>query len=177
MQREEMIARDSVHRVLAAVFEGEPAVHEAYSKFDLGVLSFSKREELDAYIAEEIAQGRTYVHLVLHYPDTKGSIRKKRIDLRPEACNGATLRYSMEGWGLIQFQLDYKASPKVKCRFAVNTEKRANAWAQTIPRLGDPVLWDWTAVEKHARRLIRVLRKCADLGSSGSPSAAAELKP
>jgi hypothetical protein len=64
----------------------------------------------------------------------------------------------MEGWGLIQLQIDYKAAPVIDCRFAVNTKKRAQAWAQTFPELGTPEQWEWKAVERQARRLIRVLR-------------------
>ena len=43
----------------------------------------------------------------------------------------------------------------VRCGFTVNSEKRANNWLITIPELKSPDLWNWKAVEKNARRLIR----------------------
>ena len=141
-----------------AVYQGNPIVSEAYSHFDEDVLSFPTLGALDAYISNERATGRPWIDLVIHYPETKGLIVKKKIDFQPEKCDGATIRYSMEGWGLIQLQIDYKLAPEIGCRFAVNTEKRALAWAQTLPALGAPDQWDWKAVERQVRRLIRVLR-------------------
>jgi hypothetical protein len=158
MQREETIDEETLRRVLNAVYQGNPVVSEAYSHFDEDVLSFPSLGELDAYISRERAAGRPWINLVIHYPETRGLVVKKKIDLIPEKCDGATFRYSMEGWGLIQLQIDYKLAPSIECRFAVNTEKRALAWAQTLSALGAPDQWEWKAVEKQVRRLIRVLR-------------------
>jgi len=159
MQREESISEEALRRVLASVYEGGPSVFQAYSHFDKDILSFPALSDLDAYIADERAGGRPWIDLVLHYPETRGLVEKKKIDLQPEQCGGATRRYAMEGWGLIQLQIDYKAAPTIVCRFAVNTEKRAQEWAPTIPALGPPERWDWKAVAQNARRLIRVLQK------------------
>lgn len=158
MQREETINEEALRRVLIAVYQGNPVVSEASSHFDEDVLSFPTLGELDAYISNERAAGRPWIDLVIHYPETKGLVAKKKIDLVPEKCDGATFRYSMEGWGLIQLQIDYKLAPSIECRIAVNTEERALAWAQTLSALGAPDQWEWKAVEKQARRLARVLR-------------------
>jgi hypothetical protein len=161
MQREDEIPISAVSTLLAAVYEGTPSVCLAYSEYEQDIVCFSVQHELEQYISHELDRGKKFIYVMVHYPDTKGYIHKKKISLKPESCNGATYRYSMEGWGLIQLQIDYKKPNVAICRVAVNTETRALAWAQTIPKLNKPALWDWVAVEKHARRLIRVLRKCA----------------
>ena len=41
---------------------------------------------------------------------------------------------------------------------AVNTHKRAQAWEPTYEDFGPVDAWNWKAVERECRRLIRVLR-------------------
>ena len=160
MQRVENIPLPHVHRVLGAVFVGSPLVCEAYSKFDQATRSFESLEALLAYIRAERELGIKFVNLVAHYQEALGQVRTRTIELKPEKCNGATWRETVEGWGLVQLQLEFKGDT-AECRVAVNTERRANAWAQTYPELGAPSLWDWKLIEKRARRLIRVLRSDA----------------
>jgi len=99
--------------------------------------------------------------MVVYYAAALGHVQTRTIALQPEKCGGAAWRETVEGWGLIQVQLQYKVGADVECRVAVNSEKRANAWAQTYPELRSPSLWNWKLVEKQARRLIRVLRSGA----------------
>lgn len=159
MQRKEIVDENKLQEVLASVYEGGPTVFQAYSNYDQDVLSFPKCEDLEAHISNERAAGRANIYFAIHYPETLGLVLKKQIHLRPEHCGGATLRYSIEGWGLIQLQLDYKGFPAIECRFAVNTEKRALAWYDALPALGEPARWEWKSVERQVRRLIRVLRR------------------
>lgn len=161
MQREEIIDVESLGKVLAAAYQGNPVVSLAYAAFNEDLLSFPTLNDLEAHIAAECAAGRSWPNLVLHYPETNGLAIKRRIALDPERCGGATFRYAMEGWGLIQLQIRCKDTSAIKCRLAANTERRALAWAPTFPELGDPLQWNWRAVERHARRLIRVLRRSA----------------
>jgi hypothetical protein len=99
-------------------------------------------------------------YLSIHYAIAGGSVRKKEIDLNPEKCKGAKVRYSVEGWGLIQFQLWNKEND-FTCDIGVNSEKRANAWEATCPELGSPSLWNWKEIKKQNRRLNRVLTSSA----------------
>ncbi len=161
MQREETVDEQGLNILLRAIYEGSPLVCEAYSKYDSDIVEFASSEALESYMESEISGGNTFIDFAIYYPSTNGFIEKKKIDLRPEKCNGAKKRFSIEGWGLIQLQMDLKCKPKIKCRIAVNSEKRANAWCETYPELKSPNLWDWKMVEKNTRRLIRVLRKCA----------------
>ena len=161
MQYEKIIEQTNVRSILNAVYENEAIVREAYSAFDKDIISFPKLDDLEKYIETELSNDNEFIQVVIYYRETKGFIQKKKINLKPEKCNGATLRYTMEGWGLIQLQINYKEPQAARCRIAVNTEKRATAWTETIPELKSPALWDWKLVEKHARRLIRILKKCA----------------
>ena len=158
MQHSENIPIHHVHRVLAAVFVGDPQVYEAYSNYGQAIQSFVSYESLLAHIHAEQEAGTTFFSLAIYFPEFLGIIRTKTIKLKPEKCNGATWRETVEGWGLIQLQLEFKDAETAECRVAVNSEIQANAWSQTYPRLGAPALWNWKAIEKQARRLIRVLR-------------------
>ena len=169
MQREEIIASDDISRIVEAIFaSGNPKVYEAYSAFDSDILSFSNAGKILSYIAiPRPKEKESFLGFAVHYPDTRGFVKKRKINLHKEKCGGHSYRYSMDGWGLIQFQLDLQKAPDIACRFAVNTEKRANTWFDTYPELKSPDLWDWKAVEKHARRLIRELRKYAQPADRG----------
>ena len=158
VERAEIIPSAQVGSLLAAAFKGTPLVSEAYSRFDFPLRSFGDPTSLERVIHAEREAGNKSVSLVVHYPESKGQVITRRINLLPEKCNGASWRETLEGWGLIQLQLEYQGGDTVKCRIAVNSERRAEAWAQTYPEFGSPELWDWQAVERHARRLIRVLR-------------------
>ena len=55
----------------------------------------------------------------------------KRIELRPESCDGHTFRYSIKGWCLIQLYLGglYEKTI-VYSHFGHNSEKRAQSWGK-----------------------------------------------
>ena len=160
MQREEIINKADVNKIVNAIYVlGKPKVSEAYSKYDEDIIFFDSASDLMSYINEAILKKDKFLYFSVYYPEAKGFVKKEKIKLIPKKCDGHTFRFCIEGWGIIQFQLDYKKEPNVKCRFAVNTEKRANNWFDTYPELKSPSLWKWKLVEKHARRLIRELKK------------------
>jgi len=161
MQRNELIEQDKIEWLIDAIFEGQATVYAAYSKYDSDTSSFSNSIDLKTHIETEINDGKRFIDVAIHYPETKGFVHRQKIDLDPRSCNGAKFRYRTSGWGLIQFQIDFQGNEMAECRFAVNTEKRALGWSTAYPDLKAPALWDWKLVEKNARRLIRVLRKCA----------------
>jgi len=163
MQRCEVIPFDSIGNIIEAIYDGNPTVFEAYSAFQRDIRYFPTKESLMDLISEELATGNKhkFIYCFLHYPEVDGFIRKKRMQLNPKKCDGATFRYTSEGWGLIQFQLDVTDQTAVKCTLAVSSEKRANNWAALAPELKSPELWNWSVIEKNIGRLIRVLRKNA----------------
>ena len=160
MQREDVISSKYLAEIVEAICKGDPVIYEAYSEYDKDIVDVSGKLTLENYIDKKVVSGKGYVNLALHYPDSNGFVLKKKIDLIPEKCSGAKIRYCMEGWGLIQAQMQF-SDDAIKCRFAVNSEKRAKAWEQTLDRLGAPEDWNWKIVEQNIRRLIRVLKKCA----------------
>lgn len=163
MQREDNISNESLGKIIEAIYDGDPRVIEAYSEFDRDIREIPTKESLEQLISEEIGKKNRHksVYCLLLYPGSNGFVSKRKIQLDPKRCDGATYRYTMEGWGVSQFQLELTKPASIRCRFAANSEKRANNWAETYPELGSPSLWKWSVVEKNTRRLIRVLRKNA----------------
>ncbi len=161
MQRSELIGQDKIELLVNAIFAGQSTVYESYSKYGSDTSIFYDTSSLNTYIETEKKKGERFIHLAIHYPETNGFVHKGKINLNPAKCTGANHKYQTNGWGLIHFQIDFKGSETSECRIAVNSEKRAVAWSDTYPDLRSPTLWDWKLVEKNARRLIRVLRKCA----------------
>ena len=173
MQGQAVIASSDVPRIVEAVFAlGVPGVYEAYSAFDSEILSFPGPQELAAYIQERSVR-ESFLGFVLYFPDTRGFVEKERIRLDPKKCDGHTFRYRISGWGVIQFQLDFGKPKGVECRFAVNSEARANRWFGTYPEMKSPALWEWKLVEKHTRRLVRELKKYAQQGTPADVSVGA----
>jgi len=96
-----------------------------------------------------------------------GHVEARRISLDPKKCDGHTFRYSLDGWGLIQIQITENGQGLCECRIAVNSPKRAQAWADTYPAYQDPKLWNWPIVERHTRKLIRHLKKLPRTSGGG----------
>ena len=160
MQREETINSENIGEIIDAVFVGEPEIYEADSAPDEELKSFSDKSILMDYISNELAKGYKFISFGIYYPDAGGVTESRVVNLNPEKCDGATKRYSFSGWGIVFLQMTYQEDKQVSCRVTVNSQKRASSWESTYPELKSADLWDWKLVEKHARRLIRVLKKC-----------------
>jgi hypothetical protein len=161
MQREDIIALASVDDLLRAAFVGDPTVFESYSVPESPTKIFTDPDELLSFVKNQREAGCVFFHFSIHFPETGGRVNTRRFALRSDKCAGATWRETTEGWGLIGIEVTDQSGITSKCSIAVNSEKRAHAWAGTKQDLGDPALWDWKAVERQARRLIRVLRNAA----------------
>ncbi|ADE53330.1 hypothetical protein [Coraliomargarita akajimensis] len=157
MQTTQNIQLEQLHMLLESIFqEGNPVVKESYSDFDKSIRRF---ESLDA-LKNEFEEKKFHQYSI-YYPEAKGHLREKRIELKPGAVEGHTHRYSIEGWGLISLQCNFRNDPEIECRIAVNSESRAKEWFSTCPELKSPDLWEWNVVKKQAGRLTRLLRKLA----------------
>lgn len=149
---------ENLQRLVDAIFaSGEVVVYEAYSVPDKALRTFDSSKEVFDYIDEVKVSKSNLAYLSLHYTKANGFIYKKTIALEPKKCNGAKTRYSVEGWGLIQFQL-WLNPDGLSCGIGGNSEKRAGEWESTKPMLKSPALWDWKEVQKQHRRLKRVLK-------------------
>jgi hypothetical protein len=162
MQTTCQISDDGLARVADLIFEsGRPRVYSAYSEYGQTTKTFARAEELLRYADRQVESGEAFVDYAIHYPDTAGYVEDQKITLDPKRCKGHTFRYCLSGWGVIHLQCNFRHGPLIECRIAVNSEKRARLWADTYRGLKDPDLWNWKAVERHGRRLIRGLRKIA----------------
>lgn len=151
---------DAAIRIIAdAIYlESPSAVIEAYSAFGEEARTFASSQELCAYANLQRNSRDPSVHVAVHYPDMAGRVAITRVALDPARCAGHTWRQSIDGWGLIQVYLQL-GSESLGSFVSANSEKRANAWAATIPDLDPPAVWDWPAVARHLRRLRRALKQ------------------
>ncbi len=162
MQTTQTISESQVDDVLASIFaSGHPTVKEAYSDFDSPTKIFPTKESLRDDIDFTPEQNRKFFFYSIYYPAANGFVLEKRIELKPGAVKDHTHRFYQEGWGLIFLQLTFKRPGSVECHVTVNSETRANNWAETLDRLGNPDQWDWDVIKLHAGRLIRLIRKLA----------------
>jgi hypothetical protein len=172
MQSDLTISGSHLKAVIHAIFaEGNPIIEEAYSVPEEDVRRFDTESGLLDDIDRSFSGKVRWAYYMIYYPEAKGLVRKKRNDLLPEKNGGKRFRFTVEGWGLIQLQLSGVDDQKVKCRVAVNSEKRALTWFATYPDHGDPRLWDWKLVERHARRIIRVMKKADPVGTDNDRAA------
>lgn len=137
-------------------FSEPVSVSTVYSDFGERIKRFSSVDELEGHRC-----GRPFESYALHYRDTGGHVEERRISLDPNKCGGHAFRHSVDGWGLIHIQITEKEHNLCECRIAVNSPKRTQAWASTYPEYEAPNQWNWEATEKHARKLIRHLKKIA----------------
>lgn len=160
MQSSATISSTSLGGLLKAIFIGvEADVFSAYSEYGQPIQRFQDCTDLRKFADTTLATPKGFLNLAVRYADSGPPARIREIALNPSKCSGHTVRYSADGWGLIQIQCDAKNLPLLDCRIAVNSQKRAIAWRDNYPEMGDPGEWDWKVVEKHTRRLIRVLKK------------------
>ena len=146
---------------MSAIFSEHAVAYQDYSEFDSELKQYENEEALMSAIISAIEGNAHSANFSIYYPEAKGYFFAEKKSLNPAKCNGASFRYVASGWGLIQLQIDLKNKFKPEVRVSVNSRKRAEAWFQTYPEFKDPSLWDWKFLEKQARRIIRVLKKCA----------------
>ena len=137
------------------------AVAEVYSEAGQETLHFHSPAELCAYAAKLEAEGDSCVLLAVHYPDMGGQFAPTRIALDPAKCDGLSYRYVCEGWGVIRVYLRLSGGKGLDSNVGANSQQRAEKWQRHYPAFGSPDAWDWAAVGRHERRLIRVLKKVA----------------
>ena len=143
------------------------AVAEVYSAPEQQTSHFHTAAELCAHAARLDAAGESCVLLAVHYPDMAGHFAPRKIALDPAQCAGLTHRYVCEGWGVIRVYLRLAGGKGLPSHVGANTHKRAEKWQRHYPEFGLPAAWDWDAVARHERRLIRVLKKAVAQDAAG----------
>lgn len=172
MQASQLITLEQLDDVIAEIYkDGAPIVKEAYSQFDTNAVIFPTAADLRAAM-QWLPGVRTFYQYAVYYPGAKGLVLERRIALK-QARPGHTHRFKQEGWGLIHFQVTFKDRSHTECRLTANSRTRATKWSDTYPELNPPELWDWTVVNHHAGRLVRLLRELGKRSNSTSRRRAA----
>lgn len=151
---------EAVDQFAKAIFAtASPSVTEVYSDPERELRRFAKPEEIREFASVQAARRGGSVFLALHFPDTGGEARIRRIALNPQKARGATYRYCVDGWGLVWVYLAVGTPVSVISYVSANPEARAYAYAE-VSQDREPVAdWDWASVARHCRRIRSVLRR------------------
>ncbi len=155
-------AGEDLTQVLDFVFSvGDCRVFESYSPFDEELAEFNSTTAVRSrYPLGHCTGNAPSVLLSLWLVRASAEVRPHRVSLDSTKCNGATFRFTLEGWGLIALQLGGE-SPNglVVSHTNHNSEARARKWASTYEdTLGDVSSWDWREVSRVSTRLNRYIR-------------------
>ena len=160
-------AGDDLTNVLEVVFSLDDfRVFESYSPFDQELKEFKNPKEVSERYSLGECRGTGHSVLLSLFPlraASPTSVRQHRISLQPEKCEGATFRWTVEGWGLIALHLGGASSAGIVGSHANHaSESRARKWEPTYEdRSGSVGEWDWSEVSRASGRLNRRIRKLA----------------
>lgn len=151
--------------ILRFVFdELDCRVFESYSANDSELIEFSNIDQIwsSDRVGKCVKRSQS-ICLQLWPVNASRNVRIRKIDLDPVSAKGATYRYCVEGWGLIQLYLGGESELGiVHSHTNHNSEKRTLHWADVYrSKLGDPKDWDWSVVQSQSGRLNRRIRKAA----------------
>ena len=149
------ISKKSMRALFSELYEEWPHCNFVitYSDYD---------KELETHLSlndllKKISDAKHGTQLGFYIEEMKGFLEKRKIMLE---IKNATSRYTLLGWGLIIFNIQNKKDGfEIEC--GVNSEKRANTWYRTYPKLKEPKLWDWDVVGSTHRSIDRIIKKFA----------------
>lgn len=161
MDTSKTLSENAINAIAAAVFaKPEPFVVEAYSELGEEPLFFRSPQSLADYVKRRLSASNSHASLVVVYPDMLGIPVQEKILLKAESPYEGQVRFTWSGWGLISVQL-FSGKNVGMSRITANSSNQAAKWASTYPELSSPDTWDWKAVERHVRRLQRVIKSSA----------------
>ena len=163
MQKVETLNRKGLNDLVKFIFsESDIKFYESYSEMDKELIQINSYLEFDRYFNKLSTNKITHTGFAIYYPETRGKISFKKINLDPKRCKGKTFRYRTDGWGLIFINLKISDfDNEIECNIHVNTKKRAENWSDTYPEFGRPELWEWKIIENKSRKIIRKLKNYA----------------
>ncbi len=143
--------------------EGGCEVHQLASDFERPLQRFRSSAEVLAQFERRYPNGRPWrqLHLQLYLPGAGPPFVPRRVTLNPAACDGATYRYSAEGWGLVQLYLATASGDDTRLENSHtnhNSLKRAQTWADTVTDQGGVEAWDFAKITAFSSRLNRQIR-------------------
>jgi hypothetical protein len=152
--------RRSLGELIRGMFEsGNPEVYLRDTDPGENARKFASAHELNGFIDTAIEAHRLFVGFAVWYPETRGHVEKRKINLDPRRCEGHTFRYSIKGWGMISVQLDFENLPLINCCVSCSSRKKGEVWSDAHRDLKSPSLWDWGVVERHCRRLMGLTKE------------------
>jgi len=156
MQANINLDRAGLAKLVVSIFESEnPEVYLRNTEIGDQAGDFASAGEVNAFIDAAIKSNKKFVGLAIWYPDTRGHVEKRRVGLDMTKGEGRFYRHAVSGWGIILLQLNFENPPLINCCVSSNSKKKAENWFASHHDLKDPGLWDWEAVERHCRRLMR----------------------
>ncbi len=164
MYRKDEIPEGKVAGIIRLAFAHGATAYERYSELDNFAVYYKTADILIEDMNNKRVGLREYFDYSFHFPDVGGDFRVRKINLKQESeyVNGATWREVVEGWGLIIITIKFDGAGLAIVDVYANSEKRANAWSDTLEdSLGKTKDWNWAAVTRHCRRLIGALRASA----------------
>jgi hypothetical protein len=155
-------------------------VYELASDFEQPLKRFESAVEVMRQFERRYPNGDPWqVHLQLYVLGAGPPFEPQRTALNPSACDGATVRYTAEGWGLVQLYLSAPRADRLdNSHTNHNSRRRAERWEPTyIGELGSPAAWDFSRITAFSSRLNRQIRNrgVATVGSRAVLPGALEL--
>lgn len=158
-------AKQDREPVLRFVFDRlDCRVFESVSAYDSDLVEFTSFDQLWSRPETGKCIRKSHSMLLQLWPvKASNMVAISRIDLNPAKTKGATYRYRIEGWGLIQLYLGGLSElGLIVSHTNHNSEKRALHWAGAYQKaLGHPGDWDWSIVRSQSGMLNRHIRKLA----------------
>lgn len=150
--------------------EGICKVFELSSQFDRPLKEFHSSTEVLSQFGRVYSNGALWhtVHLQLYVIGAGPAFEPRRVELNPNLCDGATFRYSAEGWGLVQLYLTAPTASGLNSSHTNHFKvKGAEKWAPLSPEKGAAELWDFKKIAAFSSRLNRQIKKLsvAKIGS------------
>lgn len=125
----------------------------------------------DVLSAREV--GAKPQQFVLWSPEMGGHVSHERIDFTPAAAAkvGATHRFAVRGWGMIQLYTGFRHGELglAPSHTSHNSVARAEKWHRTYREMGPPDAWDWAAVRRISSRLNRRIATLARSKAGSRP--------
>ena len=152
------IGQDIIDTLEFIFTETDCKVFESYSEHGKDLREFKSMSECFTAYNYEFAGSFL---LQLWSPSVASKVFFKRIDLDPKKCNGATFRFRVDGWGLMQLYLGRAKDQEIEySHFGHNSESRAKRWEPTyIDELGLVDDWDWQLLKKISGKIQYHIRK------------------
>ncbi|MGS0896793.1 hypothetical protein ACVBGC_30300 [Burkholderia stagnalis] len=145
-------------------------IYEAYSDFECPLKQFHSTDDVLSQFERSHRNGKPWdsVHLQLHVIDAGPLFNATRIELDPDACDGARFRYRADGWGLVQLYLKTSRGNSLENSHTNHfSAKRAEVWAPVTGREPGPAAWDFQRIGAFSSRLNRQIKK-QSIGRLGS---------